>query len=256
MILNKLKIDDAKTEFIVFRSPMPKHDLSDLSVNVGGNLIKPSVQVRDLGVILDQTISFDDHISAVCQSTHFHIRNIGSIRNLSSFDACAILIHALIGNRLDYCNLLLYNIADAKIERLQKVQNQAARILTKSPRKDHITPVLKQLHWLKVRERIQYKVLILAHKSFYETAPQYLSSLVTRKDYLKNTRFSTDHYLIHVHLCTPPLSKDCFNTFLERSFLFSAPREWNSLDESIRKSDYNMFKKSVKTELFVQCYEC
>ena len=139
-----------------------------------------------------------------------------------------------------------------KVERLQKVQNQAARILTRSPRRDHITPVLKQLHWLKVRERIRYKVLILAHKSFYETAPQYLSALVTRKDYVKNTRSSTDHYL----LCTPPLSKDCSNTFLERSFLFSAPREWNRLDESIRKSDFNMFKKSVKTELFVQCYEC
>ena len=95
-------------------------------------------------------------------------------------------------------------------------------------------------------------ILILAHKSFFETAPQYLSALVTRKDYVKNTRSSTDHYL----LCTPPLSKDCSNTFLARSFLFSAPREWNRLDESIRKSDFNMFKKSVKTELFVQCYEC
>ena len=149
-------------------------------------------------------------------------------------------------------NSLLYNIADAKIDRMQKVQNQAARILTRSPRRDHITPVLKQLHWLEVRERIRYKVLILAHKSFYETAPQYLSAVVTRKDYVKNTRSSTEHYL----LCTPPLSKDCSNTFLERSFIFSAPREWNSLDESIRKSDFNMFMKSVETELLGQYYEC
>ena len=156
MILNKLKINDAKTEFIVFRSPMLKHDLSDLFVNVGGNLIKPSEKVCDLGVILDQTLSFDDYISAICQSAHFHIRNIGRIRNLLSFDACATIIHALIGSWLDYCNSLLYYIADAKVERLQKVQNQAARILTRSPRRDHITPVLKQLHWLKVR----YIVLI------------------------------------------------------------------------------------------------
>ena len=164
-----------------------------------------------------------------------------------------LIIHALIGTRLDYCNSLLYNIADAKVEKLQKVQNQAARILTRSPRRDHvITPVLRQLHWLKVRERIRYKVLVLAHKSFYEIAQQYLSALVTRKDYVKITTSSTDHYL----LCTPPLSKDCSNTFLERSFPFSAPCEWNSLDESIRKSDFNMFKKCVKTELFVQCYEC
>ena len=84
-------------------------------------------------------------------------------------------------------NSLLYNIADAKVDRMQKVQNQAARILIRSHGRDHITPVLKQLHWLNVRERIRYKVLILAHKSFYETAPQYLSAVVTRKDYVKNT---------------------------------------------------------------------
>ena len=89
MILNKLKINDAQNEFIVFRSPMLKHDLSDLSVNVGGNLIKSSEKVHDLGVILDQTLSFDDHLSAFCQSAYFHIRNIGRIRNLLSFDACA-----------------------------------------------------------------------------------------------------------------------------------------------------------------------
>ena len=133
MILNKLKINDAKTEFIVFRSPMLKHDLSDLSVNVRGNVIKPSRKVRDSGVILDQTLSFDDHISTICQSVHFHIRSIGRIRNLLSFNACPTLIHALIGSRLDYCNSLLYNIADAKVERLQKLRNQVARILTRSP---------------------------------------------------------------------------------------------------------------------------
>ena len=107
-------------------------------------------KVRDLGVLLDQALSFNDHISTICQSAHFYIRNIGRIRNLLSFDDCATLIHALIGSRLDYCNSLLYNIADAKVERLQKVQNQAVRILARSSCRDHITLVLKQLHWLKV----------------------------------------------------------------------------------------------------------
>ena len=145
MILNKLKINDAKTEFIVFRSPMLKHDLSDLFVNVGGNVIRPSEKVRNLGVLRDQTLSFDDHITTICQSAHFHIKNIGRIRNLLSFDACATLIHALIGSRIECCNSLLYNIADAKVERLQKVQNQAERIFTRSPRRDHITPVLNPI---------------------------------------------------------------------------------------------------------------
>ena len=150
-----------------------------------------------------------------------------------SFDACASLIHALIGSRLDYCNSILYNLPDSKISRLQRVQNQAARILTRSPRREHITPVLKQLHWLKVRERIRYKILILTHKAFYGNAPPYLCSLVVKKESVVSTRSSQDRYL----LCRPPISKDCSNTFLERSFLYAAPHEWNNLEkrcESVR----------------------
>ena len=75
-----------------------------------------------------------------------------------------------------------------------------------------------------------------------------------RKNYVKNTRSSIDHYL----LCRPPLSKGCCNTFLERSYPFSATRELSikHVNENIRKSDFNMFKESVKTDLFVQCHEC
>ena len=101
MIKNKLKINDSKTEFIVFRSPQAKHDLSGLSVSVGDSVIAQSSKVRDLGVIFDQFLNFDD-ISGVCRSTHFHLRNIGRIRHLLSYDACAPIFHALISICLDY----------------------------------------------------------------------------------------------------------------------------------------------------------
>ena len=127
MITNKLKINDLKTEFIVFRSTQLKCDLSGLSVNVGESMITQSSKVRDLGVIFDQFLNFDDHITAICRSTHFHIRNIGKIRNLLSYDAC---------------NSILYNVPKSKTDRLQRLQNQCARILTKSSRREHITPVL------------------------------------------------------------------------------------------------------------------
>ena len=82
MIKNKLKINDSKTEFIVFRSPQAKQDLSGLSVSVGDSVIAQSLKVRDLGVIFDNFLNFDDYISGVCKSTHFHLRNIGRIRHL------------------------------------------------------------------------------------------------------------------------------------------------------------------------------
>ena len=87
---------DSKTEFIVFRSPQLKCDLSGLSVNVGESMITQSSKVRALGVIFDQFLNFDDNITAICRSTHVHISNIGTIRNLLSYDACSTIIHALI----------------------------------------------------------------------------------------------------------------------------------------------------------------
>ena len=75
------------------------------------------------------------------QSTHFHLRGIGRIRNLLTFDATAQLIHALITSRLDFCNSILYNLPNKQIERLQRIQN-------------HITPVLRELHWLRIHDRI------------------------------------------------------------------------------------------------------
>ena len=101
--------------------------------------------MRDLGVIFDQFLNFDDHITAMCRSTHFHIRNIGKIWNLQLYDACSTIIRALISCRLYYCNSILYNVPRSKTNRLQILQNQSARILTKSPHREHITPVLKKI---------------------------------------------------------------------------------------------------------------
>ena len=124
-----------------------------------------------MGVILDNCLSLDAHISNICRSTHFHLRNIGRIRTLLTFHATAQLIHALITTRLDFCNSILYNLPNNKIERLQRIQNQAARILTRSPRRNHIIPVLRELHWLRISDRIIFKILILTHKAFHGVAP-------------------------------------------------------------------------------------
>ena len=102
MIKNKLKINDSKAEFIIFRSLLLKTDLSGVSISVGDSQISSSPKVRDLGVIFDNCLSFDAHISNICRSTHFHLRNIGRIRTLLTFHATAQLIHALITTRLDF----------------------------------------------------------------------------------------------------------------------------------------------------------
>ena len=253
MIKNKLKINDSKTEFIVFRAPQAKQNLSSLSVYVGDSIIQQSSKVRDLGVIIDQFLSFDDYISSVCRSTHFHLRNIGRIRHLLSHHATAQLIHALISTRLDYCNSVLYNLPKSSILRLQRIQNQAARILTRTPRRDHITEVLIDLYWLKIKERIVYKILIFTFKAFIDrTAPLYLCELIEQQKSKTNTRLSGDAFLLKL----PPPSRNCADTFYERSFLYGAPYEWNKVDERVRRlTDFNMFKSEIKTLLFLRYFD-
>ena len=113
MIKNKFKINDSKNEFIIFRSPLLKHKLSDLSVS--DMQVCPSSKVRDLGVVFNQYLTFHDHISGFCKSTHFHLRGIRRIQNLPTFDATAQLIQAIITSRLDFCNSILYNLPNKQI---------------------------------------------------------------------------------------------------------------------------------------------
>ena len=104
--------------------------------------------------------------------------------------------------------------------------------LTKTLRCDHISEVLVSLHWLRIEQRIIYKILILTFKAFVDhTAPMYLSELVKKKSSSTNTRSANDDLLLVI----PPLSRNCSNTFFERSFNFAAPTEWNRLDKRIRR---------------------
>ena len=127
-MITKLKINDSKTELILFRSPQLRWDLSGLSVNVGESQIIQSLKVRDLGFTFDQFCNFDDHITAICRSTYFHNRNIVKIWNLKSYNACSTIIYALISCRLDYCNSLLYNVPMHKTDLLQTSESMCTYI--------------------------------------------------------------------------------------------------------------------------------
>ena len=215
MIKNKFKINDSKTEFIIFRSPLLKQNLSNLSRD---SQVVPSSKVRDLGVVFDQYLTFHDHISGICKSTHFHLRSIGRNRNLLTCIATAQLIHAFITTRLDFCNSILDNLPNNKIERLQRIQNQAACIFKRIPRRNHITPVLRELHWLKIHDRIIFKILLLTHKAVNNFAPEYLCDLIRLN--VKSTTIPTRASFDPCLLCVPPISKMCANSFFDRSLVY------------------------------------
>ncbi len=115
-------------------------------------------------VLLDSNLSFENHISHVTKTAFFHLRNIAKLRNMLSVSDAEKLVHAFMTSRLDYCNALLGGCPASSINKLQLVQNAAARVLTRSRKYDHITPILQSLHWLPIQYRISYRIVSLSYQ--------------------------------------------------------------------------------------------
>ena len=115
----------------------------------------------------------------ICKTGFYHPRNIAIVRKFLSHKHCEILIHAFVTSRLDFCNSILSGLPQYLIEKLQYVQNSAALLLTGSRKHEHITPVLRELHWLPVNERINFKVIFITFKALHGLAPLYLQELIT-----------------------------------------------------------------------------
>ena len=133
-------------------------------------------------------MSMDRQVSAVCRSAFAQLRNIGLIRQYLTSYATKSLINGLVTSRLDYCNALLYGVPQTLMHKLQRVQNCAARIVTRRSRFDHISPVLKDLHWLPVHRRVQFKTLLYTYKAIHKQA-QCTDRTYYRPHYPNNPHF-------------------------------------------------------------------
>ncbi|KAI5102912.1 hypothetical protein C0J45_6493 [Silurus meridionalis] len=182
MLNNFLLLNSDKTEVLLLGPHAARSKLSDYVASLDGVSVSACTAVKDLGVIIDPSLSFESHVNNITRIAFFHLRNIAKIRNMMSLQDAEKLVHAFVTSRLDYCNALLSGCASKCINKLQLVQNAAARVLTRSRKYDHITPVLISLHWLPIKSRIDYKILLLTYKALNGLAPQYLSELLYQYD--------------------------------------------------------------------------
>ena len=129
--------------------------------SMGNEKLTTTAKARSLGVVIDDNMIFDVHISDICRSSFYQLRNLSKIRKYLTRESSEIAMHAFITSKLDYCNSLLYGCRKMQMKKLQYIQNTAARIITRTRKFDHITPVLSNLHWLLVSYRFVFKILLL-----------------------------------------------------------------------------------------------
>ena len=129
----------------------------------------------------------NSHINKVCNESFYYLHNIRRIRKHPSRDSSETLIHAFVSSRLDYCNSLFYGLPQVQINKIQRVQNAAARLNLKQPKFCRVTLVLSQLHWLPIKYRTEFKILVMTFKAVHGVAPDYICKLISRK---KSTGYS------------------------------------------------------------------
>ena len=202
-----------------------------------------STTAKNLRFHFADDMRIDAHVQDICRKVYLDIRRISSIRHLS-IDATQALLSTFVLQKFDYCKSLFYGSPMYMLERLQKVQNSAARLILQCRKQNHIPPLLTSLHWLLINARIEYKLSVICHSLFLGLSPIYLSDLLLVYTPKRNLRSSSDNGI----LCIPRLRT---KTFGHRSFSFTAPTIWNSMPSDLRHTDsIQKFMLALKTHLF------
>ena len=216
------------------------------SLDIGGDVaVRESIKI--LGVHLDPTLSMDNQVKASIKACNYHIRALRHVRRGLTLESAKLIALGLVTSRLDYCNSLLYGTSKSNLNKLQRVQSDLARVVLQAAWRSSSGPLLKQLHWLPVQQRIIFKMALITFnvKSFKQ--PSYLYSLLDNYTPTRNLRSEGQHLL------RVPLRRSAAD---RRSFCFGAPTVWNSLNSKTREADsLGSFKTRLKTELFSSAFQ-
>ena len=248
---NFLKLNPSKTEVLVLTNKADKSPIPEtLSLDPDEEDFKVAETARNLGIWFDSKLSMSEHISRTVRACWAQLSNLWRIGSRLTRQTKIQLVHTLIHSRLDYGNALLKQATKEDINRLQKVQNSAVRFINNHKRRRGVTKLRRELHFLPVNARIDFKILLLTYKCINGLAPSYLRDLITpRKQTGHNLRKDND----------PTLLEKTFSSkyrHTRAAFSLNAPKLWNGLPRGIRESStVEMFKTRLKTHLFRLAYE-
>jgi hypothetical protein len=250
---NRLKLNPDKTEFMWCATSRMQHHIDLSPFIIGSASVVPQMKVQLLGVTLDSDLSMDSHVSKTISSCFYQLRRLKSIRRSLPIAATKTLVSALVFSRCDNQNGLFAGLSQKQIDRLQRILNTSAKLIFGKNRTDHVTPLLRdKLHWLRVRERITYKLCLLVYKALHATSPTYIRELVvpvTLNATTARLRSAVPRATASINC---PRTR---NKYGERGFSHAGPCAWNNLSLETRLApSLGCFKTKLKTELFLLSY--
>ena len=196
-------------------------------------------------MFIDIDLSTESPLNHACKLSSLGLRRLAHLRPYLNMDGMNKFVSAFVLLRLDYCNSLFPGLSNDKITKRQRIQNNAARLVLKQPKRHHISPLLKDLHCLPIKARVDYKVALLCFKCQNNNAPAYIKDLIVPYTPSRMLRSSSSNLL-----SKPRVSSKKYG---EKAFTFSGPQIWNSLPENIRsEKGLETFLKLLKTYLFTK----
>jgi hypothetical protein len=247
---NRLQLNTTKTEVLWCSSARRQHQIPAEPLMVGPDAVTPVRSVRDLGIFIDADLSLTTHVSKTVSGCFAALRQIRSIRRSVTRPVLQTLVASLVLTKLDYGIATLAGLPAVQLNRLQSVLNAAARLVCSARKFDHVTPLLRDLHWLRVPERITFRLSVLVYRCLHGLAPSYLADELQRVadvDARRRLRSATSASLI------VPATQHV--TIGDRAFPVSAARAWNSLPSAVTSSpSLPVFRRRLKTELFRRSY--
>ena len=247
---NRLQLNAVKTEVMWCSSARRQHQLPTNSLSVCSDTVTPVQSARDLGIYIDSDLSMRTHILKTVSGCFAVLRQLRSIRRSVSPQVMTSLVVSLVFSRLDYGCATLVGLPHHLMDRLQSVMNAAARLVHCSSKFDHITPILRELHWLRDPERITFRLAVLAYCCQHGIGPSYLAADLHRVadvESRQRLRSASSAALVVPRTSNPTIG--------DRSFQVAAARAWNSLPPLVTSSSsLPVFRRLLKTELFKRSY--
>ena len=161
MKANSLKLNDAKTEILVFGTQQQLNKITDINIRIREDIIKPTDFNRNLGAYFDSKQNGTSHVNKLSSIIYRSIKGITRIRHFLDVNTTKTLAQSLVPSKLDYCNSILLGAPKYNLDKLQHLQNMICRIILKLHKYEHITDYLMSLHWLRMNERITIKLQYL-----------------------------------------------------------------------------------------------